>query len=90
MTLLPLLLACDLAVTTEETDGHAHQFSIPREDLRDPPGDGLVLETTETGGHSHGVPVSVTSLKLLGERGGIGVTGLTDESEGHEHEWHAD
>lgn len=89
MTLL-LLLACDLRVTTDEAGGHAHAFSIPRDDLRDPPDEGVVLESSTVEGHSHGVPVSATSLKLLGERGGIGVTGLTEESEGHQHEWRAE
>ncbi len=91
MPLLLLLLACGgKTIKTEESEGHRHSFTIPREDLADPPDSGVILETTEVDGHTHDVTLSVVSLDLLSERGGIGVSGETSETEAHSHEWHGE
>lgn len=86
--LLLLALACTgLTIKTDDTEGHHHKFTVPREDLNDPPDSGIVLDTTEDEGHSHTVTLSAISLDLLSDRNGIGVSGTTGETDGHTHEW---
>ncbi|GDX80732.1 hypothetical protein LBMAG42_25430 [Deltaproteobacteria bacterium] len=91
MLLFLLLSACGgRTLTTDDAEGHRHNFTIPREDLRDPPDTGVALETTEGDGHTHTVTLSAVSLDLLSDLNGIGVSGTTEETGGHAHEWHSE
>jgi len=71
-----------VVATSSETNGHSHQCTVPRSDIRNPVN--ATYRTTAAAGHDHMVVLSIADLTNLSLGGVVTVSSTTTANHRHD------
>jgi len=74
-----------IVYTSSNVQSHTHTFTLQMSDIAMPPSDGVSGPTSNDGGHTHAVSISMAQLQNVGSGDSVKVT--TTSVSGHTHEF---